>query len=173
MNKNSLIETLRIERARWDMLLVQVDSDRMTVPGVVGEMSMRDILADVVRHEKYAAWQLKRAMLERDQPAAAADASSPEARSDRVSDRAAEKGAPAALLLEESRRTFEAIVRMLMRLSDEDIFSRRLDAAGDRPVAALVPDCTFEHYRKYDAEIRRWMASRKRRRKRTSASATP
>ena len=63
MNKNRLIETLRIERARWDMLLVQVDSDRMTVPGVVGEMSMRDILADVVRHEKYAAWQLKRASL--------------------------------------------------------------------------------------------------------------
>ena len=169
MNKNSLIETLRIERARWDMLLVQVDTDRMTVPGVVGEMSMRDILADVVRHEKYAAWQLKQAMLDHEQPATPA----PKSRSGRVSVRAAEKSAPAAVLLEESRRTFEAIVRMLMRLSDEDIFSRRLDAAGDRPVAALVPDCTFEHYRKYDAEIRRWMASRKRRRKRTSAPATP
>jgi hypothetical protein len=168
MNKNRLIETLRIERARWDMLLVQVDSDRMTVPGVVGEMSMRDILAEVVRHEKYAAWQLKRAMLESDQPAAT---TTPDTRPDRVGDRAA--ATPAADLLEESRRTFEAIVRMLMRLSDEDIFSRRLDTAGDRPVAALVPDCTFEHYRKYDPDIRRWMARRKRRRSRSSASATP
>ena len=168
MNKNGLIETLRIERARWDMLLVQVDSDRMTVPGVVGEMSMRDILADVVRHEKYAAWQLKRAMLERDRPAD----SPPEARPKRVGKRAAATGTPAADLLEESRRTFEAIVRILMRLSDEDIFSRRLKNAGDRPVAALVPDCTFEHYRKYDPDIRRWMASRKRRRSRASAART-
>ena len=170
MNKNSLIATLRIERARWDMLLVQVDSDRMTVPGVVGEMSMRDILADVVRHEKYAAWQLKRAMLDHEQPASTST-STPDTRSDRVGDRAAANSAPADLL-EESRRTFEAIVRMLMRLSDEDIFSRRLETAGDRPVAALVPDCTFEHYRKYDPDIRRWMARRKRRRSRSSAVAT-
>jgi hypothetical protein len=168
MNKNSLIETLRIERARWDMLLVQVDTDRMTVPGVVGEMSMRDILADVVRHEKYAAWQLQQAMLD-EYPSVTV----PKTRSGRARARAAEKAAPAAVLLEESRRTFEAIVKMLMRLSDEDIFSRRLDTAGDRPVAAMVPDCTFEHYRKYDADIRRWMASRKRRRNRSSASAAP
>lgn len=168
MNKNRLIQTLRIERARWDMLLVQVDSDRMTVPGVVGEMSMRDILAEVVRHEKYAAWQLKRAMLEREHPPASP---AHDTRPDRVGDRAAANGTPAADLLEESRRTFEAIVRMLMRLSDEDIFSRRLDTAGDRPVASLVPDCTFEHYRKYDPDIRRWMARRKRRRSRSSAPA--
>jgi hypothetical protein len=168
MNKNNLIETLRIERARWDMLLVQVDSDRMTVPGVVGEMSLRDILADVVQHEKYAAWQLKQAMLDRDEPAA----SPAERRSGRVGNRAASAAAPVADLLEESRRTFEAIVRMLMRLSDEDIFGRRLDRAGDRPVAAMVPDCTFEHYRKYDPDIRRWMAGRKRRRTRSSAATS-
>jgi chitodextrinase len=168
MNKNNLIETLRIERARWDMLLVQVDSDRMTVPGVVGEMSLRDILADVVQHEKYAAWQLKRAMFDRDEPAA----SQSERRSSRVGNRASATATAAADLLEESRRTFEAIVRMLMRLSDEDIFGDRRDAAGDRPVAALVPDCTFEHYRKYDPDIRRWMASRKRRRSRSSAATS-
>jgi uncharacterized protein (TIGR03083 family) len=47
MNKTEFLETLQRERAQWEALLAQVDPDRMTQPGVVGEWSVKDIIAHV------------------------------------------------------------------------------------------------------------------------------
>ncbi len=71
-------------------------------------------------------------------------------------------------LMDESRRTFEQIVRSLMRLPAEDIFMPQLyEWAGDIPVGTIIPTYTVEHYRRYDGPIRRWITKRRRRRSRS------
>jgi hypothetical protein len=150
-NKNRLIQTMRIERARWDMLLVQVDSDRMTLPGVAGKLSVKDIIAEVVRQERWVASQLQQDAL-----------GEPDVREE-----AQEVSATRSVreLMDESRRAFEQIVRILMRLPAEDIFSPQpFEWTGGNAVGAVIPSYTVEHYQRYYAPIRRWISKRRRRR---------
>jgi len=142
---------MRIERARWDMLLVQVDSTRMNVPGVEGKLSVRDIIADVAQHERWVANKLQLDAL--GEPVAEEEI---EVRATSLSVRE---------LMEESRRSFERIVRILMRLPAEEIFSPQpYEWTGGAAVGAVVPAYTVEHYQRYYAPIRRWMTKRRRRR---------
>jgi Protein of unknown function (DUF1706) len=158
-NKNRLIETLRIERARWDMLLVQIDTSKMTVPGVEGHLSVRDIIADVVQQEKWVARNLRdEAMEQRSKELEAQGLQEPPAE---------ERGPVMSVgeLMDESRRAFEQIVRTLMGLPAEAIFSPQQSewTQGDA-VSAVVPAHTVEHYQRYYGSIRRWMTKRRRRR---------
>ncbi len=104
-DKNRLIKTMRIERARWDMLLLQVDSARMAMPGVEGRLSVRDILDDLVQQERWVADQLEQVA-----PGEIADkptlAQEPANRSLSLS---------VVELIAESRRAFEQIMSVLMR----------------------------------------------------------
>ncbi|MEO8287925.1 MAG: ClbS/DfsB family four-helix bundle protein [Chloroflexota bacterium] len=165
-DKNRLLETMRIERARWDMLLVQVDGDRMTVPGVDGQLSVRDILADVVRQEKWAASQLRLAAIEASEAAAAQGQEDVDAEEHSLAKSVSE-------LMDESRWAFEQIVRHLMRLPAEDIFSPlRYEWTAGHAVGAVIPTYTLEHYRKYDGPIRVWMRAKRRRRSRAKEDAS-
>jgi hypothetical protein len=150
-DKNRLIDTMRIERARWDMLLVQVDSDRMTLPGVAGKLSVRDIIADVAQHERWVANKLQL-----------------DALGEPVPEEEVEEGSTNGTvreLMDESRRAFEQIVRILMRLPAEEIFSpQSYEWTGGNAVGAVIPAYTVEHYQRYYAPIRRWMTKRRRRR---------
>ena len=49
--KARFLETLHADRAQWDTLLEEVGKDRMTQQGVVGEWSIKDIIAHVSWHE--------------------------------------------------------------------------------------------------------------------------
>jgi hypothetical protein len=114
---------------------------------------VRDILAEVVTYERWAAGQLCQAVDEEPAPSAPSG----------------ERTFTASVgdLMSESRRAFEQIVRSLMRLPEEDIFSpQRFEWTGGQPVAAFVPGYTFEHYRKYDKSIRAWMKRKRRSRRR-------
>ncbi len=47
-----LAEILRTERAQWNALLAQVGSDRMEIPGVVGEWSVKQLVAHLTWYEQ-------------------------------------------------------------------------------------------------------------------------
>jgi hypothetical protein len=160
-NKNKLINTLRIERARWDMLLVQVDSARMMVPGVEGHMSVRDIIADVVTQERWVANRLQLSDTYTGEPDAPEDEESEE------------RGHSLTVgeLMAESRKAFEQIVRVLTRLPAEEIFDPQpYEWTGGNAVAAMVPVYTVEHYKRHYASIRSWMTKRRRRRSQARSS---
>jgi hypothetical protein len=152
-DKNRLIETMRIERARWDMLLVQVDVSRMTVPGVEGRLSMRDIIADVVKQEKWVASRLRQdALGEPDTEEKV------EVRNSSISVRE---------LMDESRRAFEQIMRIVMGLPAEDLFRPQpYEWTGGNPVGTAIPAYIVEHYHRHYGPIRRWMTKRRRRARR-------
>ncbi len=52
MDKNQLVNTLHVERAAWEALLKQVGDDRMTIVGVVGDWSIKDIVAHITAWEQ-------------------------------------------------------------------------------------------------------------------------
>ncbi|HEX5692552.1 MAG TPA: maleylpyruvate isomerase N-terminal domain-containing protein, partial [Roseiflexaceae bacterium] len=58
MTKAKLLETLRRERAEWDALVAQVPRDRMTIPGVAGHWSVKDVIAHLTYYERWLADRL-------------------------------------------------------------------------------------------------------------------
>jgi len=52
MNKSEFLENLRREHDAWETQLSRVDSDQMTQPGVVGDWSVKDLVAHVTWSER-------------------------------------------------------------------------------------------------------------------------
>lgn len=53
MNKSKLLETLQMERADWESVLEQVGKEHWTSPGVVGDWSVKDVIAHIMSYEHY------------------------------------------------------------------------------------------------------------------------
>jgi hypothetical protein len=53
MNKATFLETLHTERTYWESLLKQVGEDRLTLSGVSGEWSVKDVIAHIMSYEQY------------------------------------------------------------------------------------------------------------------------
>src|SRR5438270_13344233 len=51
MTKNKLLDNIREGRARWDGALAEVGDERMILPGVEGDWSVKDIIAHVNYYE--------------------------------------------------------------------------------------------------------------------------
>src|SRR5690348_13967182 len=52
MDKATLLDTLRTERARWDELLAQVPPERLTPPALAGGWSVQDLIAHIAWFER-------------------------------------------------------------------------------------------------------------------------
>ena len=52
MTKAEFLDRLRSGRAEWDALIAQIDEAQMTEPGVVGDWSVKDIIAHVTWSER-------------------------------------------------------------------------------------------------------------------------
>jgi hypothetical protein len=55
MTKIVLLETLRDRRAEFDAVLMKVPQEAMTLPGVQGEWSVKDIIAHLAYYERWMA----------------------------------------------------------------------------------------------------------------------
>ena len=70
-------------------------------------------------------------------------------------------------LMDESRRAFEQIMRIVMGLPAEDLFRPQpYEWTGGNPVGTAIPAYTVQHYQRYYGPIRRWMTKRRRRTRR-------
>jgi len=52
MEKQQLLETMKTTRADWETLLTKVGEARMTVAGVTGNWSVKDVVAHLTAWEK-------------------------------------------------------------------------------------------------------------------------
>src|SRR3954470_11358383 len=62
ISKAELLEKMQDERARWDELLERVGEERMGLPGVDGDWSVKDLIAHVAAYEQWTAEQIKAAL---------------------------------------------------------------------------------------------------------------
>lgn len=158
MNKAEFLDTLRTEHARWDELLSQIDETQMTQPGVVGEWSVKDIVAHVTWFEREMVGMLQaRALIGSE----LWDLSQDE-RNAVVFEQ--NRHRPLRDVLAEARQVYEQLLEGLPSLSEEEL----TDAGRFREMPAewlpwkIIADNTYEHYRAHAPSIRAWLDKLKR-----------
>lgn len=167
-NKEIFLARLLRERDKFELLLNRVGyTRRMTLKGVTGKWSIKDMLAHIFAYEQYIADRLSEILHGeeyvpcRTQNALDAfldeygypDFGSPLLDDDGPNEWVVEKYKNVSLddIISQELQAFAAIISSLEKTSEEMMIRHNL---YDR-----VANNTFLHYREHTAEIRRWLRS--------------
>lgn len=173
MNKDELLEQIKVKHRQLERYIFyferggngaygvtnrpKFDLEEMEEPGVVGEWSLKDVLAHLTDWEqRFIDWY------EAGLRGGVSNPPVPGVRWDDL-DALAEEGAeeyqerPLELVLDEFPRSYQHILVTVQSISQEDLFtSGRYGWAGDVPLADYVVATTYEHYDWAKKRIRRW-----------------
>ncbi|HEX8228676.1 MAG TPA: hypothetical protein VF826_05105 [Chloroflexia bacterium] len=145
LTKKQFIDATRVERARWEMLLLRVGPGRMCVPVGVAGQSVAEVVGALYERER---WLVERLASMQGTQATVEDVPKPEAGTHSV-----------AGTLGASRDAFNEILRLLVPVSEADLFGQgRFDWAYGRTLAEVVADCTSKYYLEHDGPIRSWLS---------------
>ncbi len=158
MDKHQLINTLRVERTAWDALLKQVGEERMTIPGVVGDWTIKDIVAHIT------AWQRRplewlEAALRGDKPTPAPWPSSL-AGDDPINAWIfdANRNRPLKEVLAESRQVHDQMMTGIESISEQDLNDpARFSWLKGNSLADSIPGNSYEHYQHHASDIHAWL----------------
>ena len=153
MNRSEFLDALRTERAEWDSLLAQIDEARMTEPGVVGEWSVKDIIAHITWFEREMVGVLRAHTLigsdlwnlPHDERNAAIFEQN--------------RHCPLSDVLADARQVFPQLVELVQSLDDQDLIdpSRFANMPADWQPWKIIAGNSFEHYRAHATELRAWL----------------
>lgn len=147
LTKKQLIDTMRVERARWEMLLLRVGPGRMSVKVGGTARSVVELVSAVYEREL---WLVERLAALQGLPSPLAGAPQPEPGRNRHSH-----------LVEASRAAFNEILRLLIPVTEADLFDAgRLPWAQGRSLAEVVAGCTISFYVEHDPPVRSWVSGR-------------
>jgi hypothetical protein len=151
-----LADILRTERTQWNALLAQVSVERMEIPGVEGEWSVKQVVAHLTWYEQAvvegALQVLGGGTFTRRRPA---DMGLDEMNAQI----AAESGArPASDVLAEADEVFGQLLA-LIAACPEDILNdpRRLGLPEDMVPWMGVANNSYAHYRQHEPALRAWL----------------
>ena len=155
-NKAELLENLRRTRIEWHTLLSELDDEQMTIPGVVGEWSVKDIMAHIMWAERETIGILRAQafvgselwQLSQDERNAAVYEEN--------------KDRPLLEVRRESDAVFETMVREAAALNETDLLNRDWFtwAPVKLPPIAVIARNSYLHYPEHIAQIRAWMQAR-------------
>ena len=167
MNKSKLVETLQMERTHWELLLEQVEKEHWAHPGVVGEWSVKDVVAHVMSYEHY--------ILDRLLETLRGEAYSPRETSEELTAYLEKHGYPdfGSPLLDDDepnawvvqhyrsvpvdevvmqeRQIFDQLLQAIQELSE--------DVLAEHQYAERIESNTTEHYQHHANDIRNWIGS--------------
>lgn len=152
-----LADILRTERTRWNELLAQVGPDRMDVPGVEGEWSVKQIVAHLTWYEQAivdgARGVLNTGKFTRRRPEGVS--------MDEMNVQIAEesRARPASEVLTEADAVFGQLLT-LIEACPQDMLNdpRRLGLPEDMVPWMGVANNSYAHYREHEPAIRAWLA---------------
>lgn len=157
MDKATLLETLRVERARWESLLARVDEARMAEPGAIGAWSIKDMIAHITWYEEQALGILETRTL------AGSDLWDVglEQRNAAIFDQNRDRPLPE--VLSEAQQVYERLLAALEMLSDEDLVDSRRFAnmPDDWKPWEVISSNSFEHYLQHTPDLRDWLDSQR------------
>jgi hypothetical protein len=145
LTKKQLIDTMRVERARWEMLLLRVGPGRMSVPVEGIGRPVVELVSALYERER---WLLQRLAFIQGpvSPPNGPDSREPGPDQHRY-------------LIEASRDAFNEILRLLIPISHDDLFDAgRFSWARGRSLAEVVSACTISYYVAHDPPVRSWLA---------------
>ena len=151
-----LASILNVERTRWNALLAEVNSNRMEVPGVEGEWSVKELVAHLSWYERAivegAQQVLRTGTFTRRRPAGMG-------LDEMNAQIAAESRArPASAVLAEADDVFKQLL-VVIEACPQDILNdpRRLGLPGDMVPWMGVANNSYAHYRQHEAALRAWL----------------
>ena len=161
MDKQAFFQMARDARAEWDQVLGQVGEARMTVPGVAGDWSAKDMVAHLTAWEQRpVAWltAIRRGMIP--EPAPWPPNLSEEKTNAWIYE--ANRGRSLDDVLDESRRVHAQLLMELEAISEEDLNdARRFAWLNGNSLADSIPGDSYEHYQDHTRMVREWLALEK------------
>ncbi len=152
-----LAKILRAERARWNALLDQVGLDRMDVPGVEGDWSVKELVAHLTWYEQAVvegAMQVaSTGTFKRRRP----EGMGLDEMNARIAAQAHDRSAEEALA--EAREVFDRLLTVI-EFVPQDILNdpKRLGLPGDVVPWMAVANNSYAHYRQHEPALRAWVA---------------
>ncbi|MEW6716981.1 MAG: DinB family protein [Chloroflexota bacterium] len=153
MDKSTLMEKLKAGRAEWEALLARIVDKKLVQPGVVGEMSVKDIIAHVTWYEREIVDVLqKRALVGSelwDLPQDQRNAAIFEAYRERSLSQVTEEG----------RQVFEQLVAALQSFPGDDLSDpvQFRDMPADWIPWDIIAQNSYEHYQQHIPDILSWL----------------
>ncbi|MCW5852941.1 MAG: ClbS/DfsB family four-helix bundle protein [Anaerolineae bacterium] len=168
LTKNQLLGLLTTEREQWDAQLAQVGEANMTTPGVVGDWSVKDIIAHVAFWERYAAAFVRAAFTGRPPTdeerygVAELPAETQAMEVDQFNDWTfqRQRQRPLPEILTEDQTIYRDLYTMLRGLREPDLLVEgRYDWAQGRALWEYVAGNTYEHWAEHGQSIHAWLAA--------------
>lgn len=153
MNRSDFLQVSYKQRRSWEMLLERINPERMTIPGVEGDWSVKDIIAHVVWYESEMVSLLDERIL---------------AGSDLWNLPHAERNAliyqqnrnrSLEDVLNEADSTYRQLLRLVEGLSDAELNDPRSfpNMPEDWLPWQLIAENTYDHYRDHELSIQSWL----------------
>jgi hypothetical protein len=152
-----LVEILRAERTQWNALLDQVGLDRMDIPGVEGEWSVKQLVAHLTWYERAvveAAQQvLNSGTFTRPRP----EGMSLDEMNAQIADESLAR--PASDVLAEARQVFDQLLALIANCPQDLLNNPQvLGLPDDMPPWMRVANNSYAHYREHEPALRAWLA---------------
>lgn len=161
INKVQLIEKIQTGFTAFKGLLAEFDAEQLTQPGVIGNWSIKDILAHILVHEqRMLRWMRER--MRGEQPFMYQPYAMPDDELNRLNEEIYHENRECPL--GEIRNALEAAHAETLQLvetsNDEELFdSSRYQLMDGEPLWEAIAANTFRHYAEHSHDIRTWQAS--------------
>ena len=158
MDKQELLETMKTTRAEWDALLTEVGEPRMTVAGVTGNWSVKDVVAHLTAWEKRTVARLI-AVRQGGKPEPAPWPPNTSEEEENAWIYEANRKRSLRDVLDDSRRVHDQVMKQLQPVTDEELNERgRFSWLDGNKLVESIPGNTYEHYQEHGELIRKWLA---------------
>ena len=157
MTGQKLAGILQTERARWNALLAQVRLDRLDVPGIEGEWSVKQLVAHLTWYEQAivegAEQALRTGTFTRRRP----EGVGLDAMNARIAQEAHSR--PAADVLAEADAVFGHLLELIAAVPQELLNDPKLLGLPEDMVPWMgVANNSYAHYREHEPALRAWLA---------------
>lgn len=158
MDKASILDELRSKYAALEGILAPLDEAQMTTPGVIGNWSIKDILAHISSWQhRLLAWL--HAARHNEEPTISGPDSEEEM--DRLNEQfyKENRSRPLADVLGGFRSSYLQIVEAVQAMPEEDLIDpQRFSWLNGDSLRQLVAGDTYDHYQEHRQQIEEWLA---------------
>lgn len=171
METNSLrtqvIEQIKTRQAEWDALLADIPQERMEIPGVEGDWSVKDLAIHLAHYENWLATFLECVLQGRPFESSHLDQLELDVRNESIFE--TNRARPLAEALSDARQARERLLRAVEALTEEDF---EPDSRFAEPMAAnpppwekkgvpslkkLIAGETYRHYEAHMPALKQWL----------------
>ena len=156
MTGSKLAGILQTERTRWNALLAQVSLDRLDVPGVEGEWSVKQLVAHLTWYEQAIVEGAQQALRPGPFTRRRPDGVGMDAMNARIAQEASARSA--ADVLAEAEAVFGHLLELIAAVPQDLLNNPRLLGLPEDMVPWMgVANSSYAHYREHELALRAWL----------------